>query len=318
LLVLTLAACRFPPPTPIIIHLEATVRPILPTVTYRPPIAAATHSGGPTATALPFRPEATPIAALRHDEVLEIPIIIGAIPQKLALGPTSAAGAYLVEIVPGLNAPDGAHIVTSILPESDGEQWRDVLTYASPEIGSPIEATARIRLVSGWRVAGRFALDLKAGEWVGIVISDQALGVGYLVEVNPLEPMPAGNRIETARILPEFNQGQWRDVLRIQSPRGQTATAVEVVVYAAPATLSYDSYDLSIKAGDWPGWGIDSTTSPQAYLVGVKPLTQIESHIETVVVQQEFNGSQWHTLVRAALGANRPELSLRIIIYQIP
>lgn len=312
-IMMSLTACRLAPPTPIII----TALPIEVTATHKPPIAAATISTDATPTPFPDSPEMTRIASIQQEGIVEVPVLLEAAPQKLVLGPSSDEGAYLVEIVPGPNVPNGAHIVMTILPESDGQVWNDTLTYSSPELTRPVEATAHIRRINSWPVAGRYLMELN-GDWVGMVVNSQAAGSGYMVEVNPLEPQPSGQRIEKARVLPEFFNGQWQDVLRIQTPGGQMLTPVEVVVYATPADLAYNHHDLSLKDGGWPGWGIDRTDSPAAYLVGVEPLTNIESHIEAVLVQQEFDGHQWNSVVRAMLGENRPALNVRVYLYWIP
>lgn len=336
---LGLSACLRPiAPKVTILEPMATITPLPYQATHRPPIAAATHEPPiavatleifptatpiptqpqPTFTPLPTLPQLTYIPAFERDGVMDIPITLGATPQKLALAPCAQEGAYLVEIIPGNNAPDGAYVETSILPESDGQAWYDVLTYAAPAINPAIDAVARVRWITGWRVVERFSLTLTGGEWRGFVISPEALGNAYLVEVNPLEPGAAGDRVQEARILPEYTEGKWQDVLRIREARRQGPLPVEVVVYAAPISLSVDSYDLVLKAGDWPGYGVDYTISQAAYLIGVKPISMSQATLDKAVVEQEFNGSDWNSVVRLRLADYSEALNLRVRIYQVP
>lgn len=314
LAVLGLSACRLTPPTPVIIEILVTP-PAAATPTHRPPIAAATLPNGPTATPTPAALQIPPII---FEDLVDIPINLSAAPQKLYLGSCGETGGYLVEIIPGPLAPDGAYVVQTILPESDGQMWMDVLTYSAPGVTSPIPATARIRRITDWQIAGRYLLELSGGAWIGTEVSASALGAGYLVEINPLEPQPYGSRIEQARVLPEFYDNKWHDVLRLRVPEDQQATPVEVIVYTAPSSLSKSSFELKLKPNDWPGSGLDMTSSQAAYLVGIKPLTPMEGVIEKVVVQQEFDGRQWNTVLRAALGATQTTLHLKILVYKVP
>ena len=173
---------------------------------------------------------------------------------------------------------------------------------------------------------------LQPGEAHALVLGPSSLPRGYVVEVNPLDPVLAD--IE-AFVQPEFDGSEWNDVLRVHAGGGPGRSPVDanirVYMVVAPTVLDVDlELQPDVVSALTLGPSLDSTGS---YVVEVSPLSpsvtgaSIQAgsckglatnvRIMCAAVEREFDGATWTDLLRVRYSAGAAAVNANIRVYEL-
>ena len=237
------------------------------------------------------------------------------------LRPSSAEGAYIVEVSPREDPVEGNYVQTALVrPEFDGETWTDVLRVQLPEQMQKLKANIRVYETSGLPVVMEFETLLGPGIWNGWVIAPTSVDRAYITEVTPLEPSVPGAYFEKTSIQSEWNGEAWYDVLRLEAPADYPSLMVHVRVYElidAPLVLEIDTW---LEPGDWPGSVVGASADKAGYIIKV---TQLDPPVpggvtEKAVVQPEFNGEEWWDVLRlSAAPGSEGAIHINVRVYRV-
>ena len=233
------------------------------------------------------------------------------------IGPSSACGAYVVEVTPKRPAMDGAYVQALVRPEYSGDQWNDVLRVQIPAEHVPLKANLRVYASCELEVASEIEFTLIAGEWMGWVVGPAAMDRGFVLEVNPLGPSVEGAYVEKALIQEEYFEGEWLDVLRAQMPVGLPDLPVQFRIYATDGMPVLAEYDVDLEPGVWAGIGLQPSTAHGGYVVEINPRGEPAAgeFVERLSVQPEYDGKSWNDVLRLMTPVDQPPLSIQARVY---
>ena len=235
---------------------------------------------------------------------------------KEIIGSSSLDGGYVVDITPLNPADPGSYVEQKIIPEFDGEQWKDVLWMSLSVATKPIKVRVQVFSTMDWPIAFDGLLALNPGELHDFVIGDATLNGGYAVEIDPLEAGISGDTFEQALVLPKFS-GDWYDVLRIQIPASQSALSVNARVYRTPDDLPVQAeFTVHLKPDDWVGFVLGDSNDRCAFIMEVTPLVDEDNQI-IFRVQQEYDGKGWKDIARLEVPFEFPATDVLLRIYSI-
>lgn len=233
------------------------------------------------------------------------------------LAPSALNQGYLVEITPRAPSVEGAHLVSQVGPEFDGQQWNDVLRVELPADFPALPVNLRVYSTARWPVPAAWEAVLEPGVWHGFWLGPSSLNYGYVAEVTPLEPSMEGASLERSVVQPEFDGVQWNDVLRVQIPAGQPALRVSLRVYRTVEALAASEFTATLQPGEWTGFWLGPSLRPGPYLVELTPLeVGVDGDsVERYAVQPEFDGRRWNDVLRIQLWAVSTPLTFQIRVY---
>lgn len=162
-----------------------------------------------------------------------------------------------------------------------------------------------------------FEIAVLPGGWQAYQIGPSENQWGYLVDVNPISPAPAGAYIDT-KILPEYSAGQWVDVLWIRAPGILNALAVSVDLIPSQGwDVRYENY-TRLTPGDWTGWGLFDNAEGCGGVLDISPDNVDQSgrsaYIQNTRVQPEFPGD-WIQVIRVQLSNKAAEQNAWLRYY---
>jgi len=276
------------------------------------PEARATNT--PSATSTPVITG----AGSRSPRAASFPLhLIGNAWSGIFLGETNYPWGYLVDVTPLEPSVDGAHIESYIQTWFDGTQWVDYVFVGLPVLNASLDVQVDIYITQDWPVAYQGKMSLPAAEWQQFYLGDSAQNAAYVVEVNPEEPSVNAIAIQPSVVLPEFSDGAWWDMERLELFSVPQPIKANVVAYRAPDLPVLSSFQFRLEPGVWHGVGLAPSTQEQAYLVEVDPLTpgQEGHHLEKVTVQPEFDGRTWTDVLRVMIPQDQPALDVLVKVY---
>ena len=233
---------------------------------------------------------------------------------------STECGGYMVEVSPLEPSTDGAYVAKALVqPEYnlDGEIWWDVLRVQNPADQPALLANVRVYSSCPLPVVWDENIALEPGVWIDRPLGPTSLDGGYVVEMTPLEPSNAGASME-AMVRQEFLMGEWKDVLRMTiSPLTPPFTA-NLRVYSTATMPVSAEFEIELQPGEWTGLPLQLSAVKGAYVVEVNPLESPKGSqwLEPAVVQPEFDGKQWHDVVRLLLPEGQPSLNVQVRVYR--
>lgn len=134
------------------------------------------------------------------------------------LGPSSLDRSYVVEVTPTTTqVPNEMTIpIISLRPEWNGTTWNDVLRLQTNAQTPNLQVSIRVYDASALPIATQFTTTLPPGVLQPFVVGASSDIGAYIVEISPVSSVNAV--IQAIRLLPEFFNGTWIDVLRVQNP----------------------------------------------------------------------------------------------------
>ena len=146
-------------------------------------------------------------------------------------------------------------------------------------------------------------------------LGPSTLDRGYVVEITPLDLIVSG--VESYTVRPEFDGTQWNDVLRIMVPVDWPALDVNIRVYDVSYWKETLELTTSLEPGVWHGFGLGRSSLDCAYVAEINPLQPsiTGAHLEGIVVQPEYDGSEWFDVLRIMIPLDNPQLDVHVRIY---
>jgi hypothetical protein len=138
---------------------------------------------------------------------------------------------------------------------------------------------------------------------------------GYIVEVTPLERSSTGAYIQTARVLPEYIDSTWYDVLRVGIPAGQPQLDVNVRVYQTCQLPVAAQFDFTFYCGQSIGIAFGAALQDRGYVLELSPLQAMEAQVTSAVVRPEYLSGQWLDVVRVTVPPDSIDLYTHVRIY---
>lgn len=167
-------------------------------------------------------------------------------------------------------------------------------------------------------VVADFNTRLQPGVYHGWVMRPSSAEGGYIVEVTPLQkPRPnAGNYVQLARVLPEYDGASWNDVLRVQLPEGSAALTVNVRVYETSRLPVLTEFDTVLEPGVWHGFSLGQAAENRAYVGEVTPLEAGEDgdFISKIHFQPEYPG-EWIDVLRLQIPETQHSLKVHVRVF---
>ena len=237
--------------------------------------------------------------------------------QGWALNPAETCGAYLVEVSPHGAGREGDVVERAVVQaEFDGSQWNDVLRAMIPESQPRLKVNLRVYRTCSLPVVMEFEETLEAGAWMGWVVGPARLERGYLVEVTPLEPSVDGAYVWKSIVQQEFFEGDWQDVLRLQTPAEFPDLKVHVRVYAVERAPMVYQFTTTLQPGEPTRYGLGPSSEIGWYVIEINPLEKPEAgeFVEQVAIQPFYKGGWENTLVLKAV-EDQPAIEVQVRIY---
>jgi len=228
-------------------------------------------------------------------------------------------GGYIVEVTPLQHPrPMGGNYVqyAVVRPEYDGEQWNDVLRVQLPDGSEALTVNIRVYETSRLPLTAEFETVLEPGVWHGQWLNPASETHGYAVEVTPLDPGTAGDRLDRIHVQPEMPWGEWGDILRLQADCAEPMRVL-VQVYETNSLPVVVDMNTVLQPGDWPGFYIQPAKTRAGYIVEVTPLDLGDGVAEKIVVQPEYDGRTWNDVLRIETWPDRQPWEVNIRVYEI-
>jgi hypothetical protein len=151
---------------------------------------------------------------------------------------------------------------------------------------------------------------------MGWVVGPAALDRGYMVEVTPLEPSGYGAYIYKALVQQEYFQGEWQDVLRLQTREEYPDLRVHVRVYAVEQAPLVVQFETTLQPGDPTRFGLGPSSEIGWYVIEINPLeTPLAGEfVEQVKIQPFYKGGWQNTLVLQA-ASDQPAIRVQVRVY---
>ncbi len=228
-------------------------------------------------------------------------------------------GAYIVEVTP-LQHPRpmaGNYVQYAVVrPEYDGEQWNDVLSVQLPDGSEALTVNIRVYETSGLPLMSEFEMVLEPGVWHGQWLNPASETHGYAIEVTPLDPGTAGDRLDRIHVQPELPWGEWGDILRLQAQCAEPMR-VMVQVYETNSLPVVMDINTVLQPADWTGFYVQPARARAGYVVEITPLDFSDGVADKIIVQPEYDGQAWNDVLRIETWPDRQPWQVNIRVYAI-
>jgi hypothetical protein len=244
--------------------------------------------------------------------------LIGNAWSGIFLGETNYPWGYLVDVTPLEPSVDGAHIESYIRTWFDGTQWVDYLFVGLPHPDITLDVQVDIYITQDWPVANQGEMSLPAAKWYPFYLGEAAQNAAYVLDVNPLQPSTKAVGIIPSAVMPEYSDGVWWDMERLELYIGPLPIEAQVTAYRAPS-LPVTTFDMHLEPGVWHGVSLGPASQEQAYLVEVDPLSPGKEgyRLEKVAVQPEFDGANWKDVLRVMIPQDQSAMDVRVKVYTL-
>jgi hypothetical protein len=163
-----------------------------------------------------------------------------------------------------------------------------------------------------------FETVLAPGAWQSFIIAPCSRYGAYFVEVTPLEPGADGAYVENNGVLPVFDGLNWNDVLTLGLPEGFPPLRVQVRVFSTARLAAIGEFDDVLAPGEWQGYILGEAALNRGLAIELTPNEDsvAGATLARKVLQPEFDGVQWHDVLRLQIPADQPALSVHVRIFE--
>jgi len=236
--------------------------------------------------------------------------------KKFRLGAAALAQGYLVDLSPQEASAEGAEVVSTVVPEYDGERWIDVLWLFQPKEAASLPVHVRVYTTAGWPIAYHDQLSLEPGVWQGYTFGKASDPGGYVIEVSPRGSGAPGDTLQRTMINPEY-PGGWQDVLRIQTLPNQARMQADVAIYRSPLSFLKTETTLHMQPGEWATGILGLSEDQAAYVMKVSPLSASDNQVESYGVEPVFMDGAWRDVFRVKIPSDRPPMDVNVRVYAV-
>ena len=112
---------------------------------------------------------------------------------------------------------------------------------------------------------------------------------------------------------------QWLTGLRLQIPSSMAGMRLQVRVYKVANAPVAATFNAKLTAGEWRGYFLSQSSIDQAYLTAFSPAKPPinAGFLEKHVVQPEWDGKQWNSVLRTQIPQSLPSLDLQTRVFAI-